>query len=200
MEELIQKVMKAPLPAKIGGVAGVVVVITVLNFLLLIRPLMDQSEQQDAQKSQLEAQRLEKEEIAQNLSERRKELEILQQKLNEALTELPETADMDELLAQFNDVGKKTGLEIQKVQPGKEEPAGFYARIPVKMEATGNYHELATFFQEVGNLRRIVNVSNIDLKTDTKPNQTAVGLVAQFTATTFRFLDPNAVQGEKKVK
>ncbi len=74
----------------------------------------------------------EKKEIAQNLNERRKEMDLLEQKLQEALTELPEKKDIDELLAQLNDVGKKSGLEIAQVTPGTESNANFFAQIPIR--------------------------------------------------------------------
>ena len=53
-------------------------------------------------------------------------MDVLEQKLDEALTELPETADLDELLAQLNDIGARVGLEISAVEPAPEESAQIY--------------------------------------------------------------------------
>src|SRR4051812_19523229 len=103
MEELINRVAKAPLSAKIGGVLGAMLLVTVMNFFLFVKPIEDGMEGQQAQQRQLDTQLAEKKEIAQNLNDRRRELDVLEQKLQEALTELPEHADMDELLAQLND-------------------------------------------------------------------------------------------------
>lgn len=197
MEELINKVVKAPLPVRIGGIVTLIVLVSVVNFFVFVQPLEQSIEDQAATQRKLDSQLAEKNEIAQNLNERRRELDQLEQKFAEALTELPEHADLEELLAQLNDVGKKAGLEIQRVQPGVEAAAGFYAKIPVKMEVTGNYHEIAMFFQEVSNLRRIVNVSDISLKAPGAASDKVI-LTADFMATTFRFLDPAANQGEKK--
>ena len=55
-------------------------------------------------------------------------MDVLQQKLDEALAELPENADIDELLAQLNEIGRKSGLEISAVEPAPEESAQIYAR------------------------------------------------------------------------
>jgi type IV pilus assembly protein PilO len=98
-------------------------------------------------------------------------MDVLQQKLDEALTELPDSQDIDDLLAQLNDVGKKSGLEISSVEPGGEQPSGFFAKIPVKMSVNGNYHEIAMFLQEVSHLRRIVNVNNIQLSSPKISNE-----------------------------
>ena len=196
MEQLLERIAKAPLGAKLGGLAGVLAAITALNFFLVIQPIETTIQQQEGQQHSLDQQLAEKQEIAQNLNERRREMDVLQQKLDEALTELPETKDIDDLLAQLNDVGKKSGLEISQVTPGPEQPAQFFSRIPVRMTVTGNYHEIAVFLQEVSHLRRIVNVSDIKLGGPKVTNEKVV-LQSNFLATTFRFLD-NAKKAGKK--
>jgi len=197
MDEIIDKVLKAPPLQRWGGLAALVVVLTLLNFLLLVRPELATLETQAAQQRALDSQLQEKSEIAQNLNERRREMDVLQQKLDEALAELPESADLDELLGQLNEIGRKSGLEISAVEPAPEQPAQIYVKIPIKMALTGNYHEIAMFLQSLANLRRIVNVNNIQLGAPTLRAEKVV-LSTSFVATTFRFLDPKTIQGEKK--
>jgi type IV pilus assembly protein PilO len=197
MDEIIDKVLKAPPLQRWGGLAALVVVLTLLNFLLLVRPELATLESQAAQQRALDSQLQEKSEIAQNLNERRREMDVLQQKLDEALAELPESADLDELLGQLNEIGRKSGLEISAVEPAPEQPAQIYVKIPIKMALTGNYHEIAMFLQSLANLRRIVNVNNIQLGAPTLRAEKVV-LSTSFVATTFRFLDPKTIQGEKK--
>jgi len=197
MDEIIDKVLKAPPLQRWGGLAALLVVLTILNFVLLVRPELGTLENQAAQQRVLDSQLQEKSEIAQNLNERRREMDVLQQKLDEALAELPESADLDELLAQLNEIGRKSGLEISAVEPAPEESAQIYVKIPIKMALTGNYHEIAMFLQSLANLRRIVNVNNIQLGSPTLKSEKVV-LSSSFVATTFRFLDPKAAQGEKK--
>ena len=197
MDEIIDKVLKAPPLQRWGGLAALLVVLTILNFVLLVRPELGTLENQAAQQRALDSQLQEKSEIAQNLNERRREMDVLQQKLDEALAELPESADLDELLAQLNEIGRKSGLEISAVEPAPEESAQIYVKIPIKMALTGNYHEIAMFLQSLANLRRIVNVNNIQLGSPTLKSEKVV-LSSSFVATTFRFLDPKAAQAEKK--
>ncbi len=197
MDEIINKVLKAPPLQRWGGLAGLLVLLTILNFLLLIRPELATLEGQAAQQRVLDSQLQEKSEIAQNLNERRREMDILQQKLDEALAELPESADLDELLGQLNEIGRKSGLEISTVEPAPEEPAQIYVKIPIKVALTGNYHEIAMFLQSLANLRRIVNVNNLQLGTPTLRAEKVV-LNSSFVATTFRFLDPKAAGDRKK--
>ncbi|HXX30693.1 MAG TPA: type 4a pilus biogenesis protein PilO [Myxococcaceae bacterium] len=197
MDELINRLLKAPPLYRWGGVAVAVVLITLANFLLFVNPVEGAITGQQVRQRLLDAQLQEKSEIAQNLNERRREMDVLQQKLDEALSELPEEADVDELLAQLNDVGRKSGLEISTVEPTTEQPAQIYVRIPIRMSVTGNYNEVALFLQEVANMRRIVNVNNLRLSTPQVRAEKVV-LTADFIATAFRFLDQNAAKAAEK--
>jgi len=199
MERLIEALNKASNSVKWGGLAAVIVVLTAGNFYFFVQEAADRIAQQADEQRTLEQQLAEKKAIADNLTDRRREMDQLDQKLQEALTELPEQKDIDELLAQLNDVGKKSGLEIARVEPAPESNESFFARIPVKMMVSGNYHEIALFLQEVANMRRIVNVNNINLKvntSNTKPEK--VILNSDFMATTFRFVDNKAKKGAPK--
>lgn len=187
MEQLLERINKAPNQLKFGVMAGIVVALTAANYFMLIDPAETEILSLQQQQVVLEKTLAEKQEIAQNLNERRKEMDELERKLLAALSELPEKKDVDELLAQLNDIGKKSGLEISAVVPGAEVPAQFFARIPIKVSVSGNYHEVALFLQEISGLRRIVNVNNIHLGNGTLRNDKVV-LSTDFLATTFRFL------------
>lgn len=197
MDEIIDKVLKAPPLQRWGGLAALLVLLTLANFFFMVRPEFATLEAQAAQQRQLDTQLQEKSEIAQNLNERRREMDVLQQKLDEALSELPESADLDELLGQLNEIGRKSGLEISAVEPAPEESAQIYVKIPIKMALTGNYQEIAMFLQSLANLRRIVNVNNIQLGSPSMKSEKVV-LNTSFVATTFRFLDPKTAEKDKK--
>ena len=197
MDRIIETLNKAPNSVKWGGLAALLAIITAVNFFFFVDDAANRIAAQANEQRTLEQQLAEKKAIADNLNDRRREMDQLDQKLQEALTELPDRKDIDELLAQLNDVGKKSGLEISKVEPTPEVAESFFAKIPVKMQVSGNYHEIALFLQEVANMRRIVNVSNIKLsvnQSQSKPEK--VVLSSEFIATTFRFVEQ--VAGEKK--
>ncbi len=203
MDKYLDQIVKAPMGAKLVGLTAAVVLLTGANFFLFISPLEDEIAGQSGVQRKLDLELAEKSEIAQNLNERRREMDVLEQKLAEALTELPENKDVEELLAQLNDIGKKSGLEISRVEPGGETVGGgdFFARIPIRMAVSGNYHEIAMFLQEVANMRRIVNVNNIKLDAPTMRNEKVV-LQSSFMATTFRFVEqaPSAPTNSNKQK
>lgn len=188
MEQLIERVNKLATPVKAGIIFGIIALLTGGTYFVLISDLDTQIASLKSEQGAKDQVLAQKQEIADNLNERRKEMDALDQRFQEALTQLPEKKDIEELLAQLNDVGKKSGLDISSVVPGNEAAQGFYSRIPISMAVSGNFHEVAMFLQEIANLRRIVNVSDLKLSSPTLRGS-KVSLQSQFMATTFRFND-----------
>lgn len=195
MEQLIERINKLATPAKAGIIAAIILVITAATYFLLIADLETAIAGLKSEQEARDRTLAEKQLIADNLNDKRKEMDALEQKFQEALTQLPEKKDIEELLAQLSDVGKKSGLEISRVTPGGEASEGFYSRIPITMAVSGNYNEIAMFLQEIANLRRIVNVSDLKLGNPSLKGD-KVMLQSDFMATTFRFTDTG--KGGKK--
>jgi type IV pilus assembly protein PilO len=203
MEQLIERIAKAPAGLKLGVVGGALVLVTVLNYFVFSLPfgpsisdIEKRIARAAAEQAKLDGELIEKNAIANDLNRFRRERELLEQKLNDALAELPEQKNLDELLQFFQDRAQKSGLEIASIEPKEQVSAGFYARIPIQMQVDGNFHEIATFFDSLGRLRRIVNVSDITLDRPKDVNGKVV-VSAKFVATTFMFVDPKAASGKK---
>jgi len=197
MEQLIERIAKAPLGLRVGVVAAVAVLVTALNYFAVgmptFGPSIQETEQKmaraDAEQRRLNDDLIDKTSIANNLNQFRREKELLEQKLAEALSEMPDDKKVDELLQLFQDRATKAGLEITTIEPQAPTSEGFYARLPIPMTVTGNFHEVATFFDSLGRLRRIVNVNGITLDTPKDVNGKVL-LTAKFMVTAFMFVDP----------
>jgi type IV pilus assembly protein PilO len=195
-DKIIERIAKVPLGAKLGVVAAVVVALSALNYFAAGVPRIGDSistletkiAKTDAEQRKLDGDLMEKTAIANNLNQFRREKELLEQRLAEALAELPNQRNVDELLQLFQDRAQKSGLEISTVEPQAPVNEGFYARLPIPMAATGSYHEVATFFDALGRLRRIVNVSNISMDSP-KDSKGRVVVTAKFLTTAFMFVE-----------
>ncbi len=196
MEKLIESVVKASLGAKVAVVGGIVAAITVLNYLVIgaafgpsISDLETKIRRTQVDQARLDKEYIEKTAIANNLNQFRREKELLEQQLREALAELPEEKNIPDLLQVFQDRAIKAGLKIDSIEPKPPTAERFYARIPIPMTVKGNYHEIATFFDSLGRMRRIVNVSEMALS-DPKDVGGKVILSGKFLVTAFMFVDP----------
>ena len=202
MEKLIERIAKTPVGVKVAVVLGFAVVITVLNYFAIGVPTFgDSVSDMEARARKVESEQrkidqdyIEKTAIANNLNQFRREKELLEQRLQAALAELPDDKKVDELLQLFQDRATKAGLEIITIEPQAQRSEGFYASIPIPMTVQGNYHEIATFLDGVGRLRRIVNVGSLSLD-QPKVQSGKVVVTAKFLATTFMFLDSKDVKG-----
>jgi type IV pilus assembly protein PilO len=205
MDKLVERVAKAPLGMKVGVVAALVVLVTVVNYFAAgvprIGPAVSELEAKiqkaDAEQRKLDGDLMEKTAIANNLNQFRREKEMLEQRLQEALAELPNQKHVDELLQLFQDRAQKSGLEIATIEPQAPVSEGFYARLPIPMSVNGSYHEIATFFDALARLRRIVNVSNISMD-QPKDLKGRVVVNAKFLTTAFMFVEQPKVDPKAK--
>jgi type IV pilus assembly protein PilO len=200
MDQLIERIAKLPLGARIGIVAGAVALVTLLNLFVFSLPagpslmeLENRIKKTESEQDKLDRELAEKKGIANNLNMYRQEKEVLEQRLKEALAELPDEKDIPELLEMFQDRAVKAGLEIQTIEPQPPQTEGFYAKIPIPMQVNGNFHEIATFFDALGRMRRIVNVSNVSLDQPKDVNGKMI-VSAKFLLTAFMFVDTRQAQ------
>lgn len=193
MDEFVARISKVPLAQRILVLALVVILIVIATFFIFVSPLQENIARDEKKVEQLDTQLSQKRIIARNLSRFRVEVERLKQRLNEALTELPNEAEIPELLQKIAALVEQSDCEMETFEPQPEVAQAFYARIPVKMEIKGNYHAIAVFFDKVSKLARIVNVTDIELG-DPKVQNKKVVLNADFLATTFKFVDRKPAQ------
>ena len=132
-------------------------------------------------------------------------LKYYQDKLKDAemefkmvMKKLPETKEIPGLLSSISQSGRDAGLEFLLFQPESEQNKDFYAEIPVSIKVTGNYHNVALFFDKVARLSRIVNIDDIKM-VSTKGSS---DLLTSCKAITYRFVEakPEQASSSKKKK
>ena len=119
------------------------------------------------------------------------QLAEMQASFQAILRQLPEKTDVESLLVDVSQTGLANGLEIKKFKPSKEEKKGFYAELPIALEVTGSYHNLASFISGVAALPRIVTMHNLKLdrqpaNKDDPSSKNKLQMTA--TAKTYRYL------------
>jgi type IV pilus assembly protein PilO len=133
--------------------------------------------------------------IATRLDELKTRLAALDEMLKVAITLLPETREIPELLTQISQLGSNAGLEFRLFKPEPEKQADFYAEVPVSLTMLGPFHDLARFFDHLSRLSRIVNVT--DIKINLAKGGDGQPLTTNCLLTTFRFLEPREVDKKK---
>jgi len=131
-------------------------------------------------------------------AERSAKLELYKEQLAEMevsfgalLRQLPETTEVESLLVDVSQTGLAAGLEIKKFKPADEEKKGFYAELPIALEVSGSFHQLATFISGIAALPRIVTISDMKLEPFDKDKPSEAKLKMSATAKTYRYLQEN---------
>jgi type IV pilus assembly protein PilO len=136
----------------------------------------------------LRQQRDTKQKLVANMSELQETVRELGAQLKQAEAQLPDSKEIPDLLSSVSSAGRDAGLEVISFRQRQEQLRDFYAEVPVDVTVRGNYHEVATFFDRVGKLDRIVNVSDIVMQTPKREGDEMI-VDTLCSATTFRFLD-----------
>lgn len=209
MGTFVERIAKASVGAKVATVLVALAVLTFLNYVVIglppgrsISAIEDLKKKREKELKDASANLGMKRNIANDLNRFRRQRELLQQRFQEARSELPDTNRIDDLLQGLQEKAAKTGLEIAKVEPKAIIPAApgeFYAKIPLGLQVDGNFHEVATFLDALGHMQRIVNVTDIVLESPKDVNGRVI-LTAKFTVTTFMFDEPKANAAPAKGK
>lgn len=195
----IEKIAKLSNKQKIALLIVVLVATGAILYFLLIRPKQNELKTLNGKLESLQNQILKDRATAARLPILQKEYDSLNRQLEAALTELPNQKEIPALLTSVTDEGKKAGLEFLVFRPKVEENKGFYAAVPVDITVSGSYRGVGDFFNAVGRLPRIVNISNVAVS-DIKSDGQLTNLKVTCLATTFRFLDKNEQLDTKEKK
>lgn len=125
----------------------------------------------------------------------KKQREQVQQYVIQLEKQLPSKAEMAALLSDINQAGLGRSLQFELFKPGQVIARDYYAELPISIRVTGKYHDIGAFASDVANLSRIVTLNNISIAPGGKD---ANVLTMDATARTFRYLDAEEVQAQKK--
>lgn len=197
MGDLMDRIGRLNSGQRTGIAVAIYGLLVLALWFLSLAPMREEIVAQQARQVKLEEERDETREIAENRDSFEKEVERLNEELAKAIKELPNEREIPELLRRISSIGKKIGLEFLLFQPLPETPMEFYADVPVKLEIEGSYHEVATFFDRIGKLNRIVNIRDI-IMSDPFERSGKIILKTGGTAVTYRFLSESEVGASQR--
>jgi type IV pilus assembly protein PilO len=167
-----------------GGVCVLVALLYAVSFYLPrsrdIASNQEKMQTLETELTQLQAQ-------VKNKAKTTEEIAEVEGQFQQLKAQLPEQKEIPELLRQVSNLGRESGLEVVLFRQRAEALRELYAEVPVEMAVRGGYHQVALFFDKVRHLDRIVNVSDLSIKSP-QPSKEQVSLEASFFATTYRFL------------
>jgi type IV pilus assembly protein PilO len=148
------------------------------------------------------------------LAEIERQLASLKQQLEIERRIVPDEKEVDGFMRMLDAEASKAGIELRRYTAQPVAQKEFYSEVPFSVELDGPYYSVLGFFDRVGKLERIVNVSGLMMASTRKPAEAKPkknyqyapneSVVATCTATTFfsHDLDPaaSAKPGQAAVK
>lgn len=195
LQTAIERFSKLPNPYRLAIAPMVAVLIVAAYVYLSFLPTRQELEVLRAEALEHQRKLNEVRSVAANLPKFEEELENLENELTRALRRLPDSKELPVLLTDITTLGKNAGLEFTAFRPQSESVKNFYAEVPIEIEFTGRFHDIAAFFDEISRLPRIVNVSELKM-TILQATPLDTILRAKGRAITFRFVD--ATGGKKQ--
>jgi type IV pilus assembly protein PilO len=157
-----------------------------------------QRDQNTTAQAQLESKRKENAELEAyrpKLAEMERQLASLKQQLEIERRIVPDEKEVDGFMRMLDAEASKAGIEIRRYTAQPMSQKDFFTEVPFEMELDGPYYSMLNFFDRVGKLERIVNVSNLLVSTTRKPSDAKAkktyqyapneSIVATCKATTF---------------
>ena len=189
LTEFVDSIQEKSLRAKIGLLAGVVIVLSGVYWYFVWSPKAEQLKAARGNLERLQKKLNEYESIARELPKFELEFKRLNREFEIASLKLPQEKEIPALIDGVYAQVSASGLEPINFVPKKEVKKDIYSEIPIQMKVAGSYAQLANFFDRISTLPRIVNVRDLILMRDDKASkENDIVLSADFTSVTFRVL------------
>jgi type IV pilus assembly protein PilO len=169
------------------------VIVLVLGWQFYWSDKSSELERKHAEHEQLKQQFRSKVTQVANLEELRKQKVEVEKRVALAERQLPNSTEMDALLADVNHAGVARGLQFELFKPQAAVIKPYFAEIPVNLKVTGRYHDVALFNADVAALSRIVSMRNLNM-TVAKDGTLSMEAVAM----AYRALDPDEQAAQRR--
>src|SRR5258708_22021023 len=108
------------------------------------------------------------------LKDMERQLASLKQQLEIERRIVPDEKQVDTFIQTMGGEAQKAGVELRRYSAKPTSAKEYYTEVPFDMELDGPYYSMLNFFDRVGKLERIVNISGLLVSTSKKPAEAKV--------------------------
>lgn len=133
-------------------------------YFLFYLPKLESLQSAQNQEASLKQEFQSKQKLAINLPAYKEQMVEIKDRFENVLRQLPNQTEVPALLTDISQAGLEQGLEFKKFKPLATEQKNFYVRVPIEIEASGTYHQLASFISAIANFQRVVTMGDLSLE------------------------------------
>lgn len=173
-----------------GAIMGLIVaaLIVGIGYKVKIEAQKAEIERQEGRLATLQQKISEGRAAERQLPQFREAVRALEVELDKLLRILPARRNTPELLRRIRALVDQGDFGFRRFTPGGFVDRDFYSEWPIKIDLTGDYHNLALFFDRISRFSRIINIENLNV--GARPGQGGQTISANFTAKTFIYKEP----------
>jgi len=116
------------------------------------------------------------------LKDMERQVANLKQQLEIERRIVPDDKEVDGFIRMLDAEALRTGIEIRRYTARPLTNREFYTEVPFELEIDGPYYSVLSFFDRVGKLERIINVSNLLIASTKKAQEAKVKHTYQYAA------------------
>jgi type IV pilus assembly protein PilO len=126
---------------------------------------------------------------AANLEAYRQQMKEMESSFGALISQLPSDTEVPGLLEDITNKGINSGLSFSKIELQKEQAREFYIELPIRIIASGTYHDMGAFVSGVASLPRIVTLKDFTIKPRAGGARDNSNLEITIMASTYRYRD-----------
>jgi type IV pilus assembly protein PilO len=157
-------------------------ILTAALYFTLFKSQRDQNLQAQQQLETKLHENAELEAYRPKLAEMERQVASLKQQLDIERRIVPDEKQADDFIRAMMAEAGKAGVEVRRFTARPTSTKDFYSELPFEVEVDGPYYSMLNFFDRVGKLERIVNVSNLLIATTRKPSEAKTKRTYQYAA------------------
>ena len=116
------------------------------------------------------------------LADIERQLSNLKQQLEIERRIVPDEKEVDNFMRMVSGEARKSGVEVRRYTSKPYVNKDFYTEVPFEVELDGPYYSMLGFFNRLGKVERIVNVSNLLVSTVRKPSDAGAKHIYQYAS------------------
>jgi len=114
-----------------------------------------------------------------NLDVYKSQMEEMEETFGALVRQLPSDTEVPGLLEDITNTALGSGLSMREFALQDEIERDFYVELPIDIQVSGTYHELATFVSNVAGLPRIVTLHDFTISRDNDDEELNMEMVAR---------------------
>jgi Tfp pilus assembly protein PilO len=163
-----------------------VLLLTAAAYCLVVQPSLDRRQERARRATELATEAAKRREIDLNLKAASDNLKSVLTFIRENKVDLQPTTAVNEHLARLTDLAARAGLDVDTVEPGREEPGAHYTTVPIRMTGRATPRKFADFLSRMRQQQPDHGLVDLSLSGQPSPNEAP----ASFTLTLLWYAAP----------